>query len=522
MTDTPENPTPFVVEADKRFSQSVLWQIQRNFYDNQGADAWSQYLIPFSITSSPHIAHAYAQVVLGFLRDCASQLDASQPVYLVEIGAGHGRFGYHFLQAFKPLLELSHLRHIRFQYVMTDFAEKNIAFWQTREQFEPYIQAQELDFARYDVTQDAPLKLIKSGETLAPGSVKNPMIVMANYVLDSLPQDLFSFEDGNIYEVLATVVSSQPEKDLSDIELMERVQVEYDRRDTTPHYYDDAGLARLLNYYRKRMTNTVMLFPCMALQCVRYFEKLSDGRLLFLSADKGEHREEDLDGQGVPTMTIHSGGFSLQVNFHALTQYVRQQNGVVFTPPYRYKSLNILALLLGVPVAVETRQAYHAFIIHHNPDDMYNVFLEYEQNDAATLAQSLMVIRLMGYDTHMFFRMFTRMYRQVNGITPLQADEVQWTMEQVWANYYHMEEKQSLPFFIAVILCAIQRYQEALPYFDYSLQLYGRQPQTLYNLGMCYYHLNDYPQALACLEEIAGEVEAAQDTIDEIRKAMKA
>ncbi len=521
MTDAPDNAASFVLEADKRFSQSILWQIQRNFYDHQGADAWSQYLIPYSITSSPHIAHAYAQVVFGFLRDFAAQIDATQPVYLVEIGAGHGRFGYHFLEHFKLLMEHSVLRHIRFCYVMTDFAEKNIAFWQTREQFKGYIENGELDFAQYDVTQDVPLKLIKAGFALTPGSIKNPMIVMVNYVLDSLPQDLFSFEQGNIYEVQATISSSQPETDFYDIGLMERIRVDYDRTAITTNYYADSGLAKLLEYYRQQMTDTVMLFPIGALQCLRYFEKLSGGRLLFLSADKGEHREEDLDNQGVPNMTIHSGGFSLQVNFHALTQYIKQQNGVVFVPPFRYKSLNILALLLGVPVAIETRQAYRAFIVQHNPDDMYNAFLDYEQNDATTLHQTLMVIRVMGYDVHTFFRVFTRLYRQVSGITDLQADEVESTMKHIWANYYHMDEKQSLPFFIAVLLCAIQRYKESLPFFDHSIRLYGRQPQTLYNLGMCYYHMHDYPQALACLEEIAHEVEAAQDTIDEIRRMQK-
>jgi tetratricopeptide (TPR) repeat protein len=521
MTDASESAASFVLEADKRFSQSILWQIQRNFYDQQGADAWSQYLIPYSITSSPHIAHAYAQVVFGFLRDCAAQVDTSQPMYLVEIGAGHGRFGYHFLEHFKQLLEKSVLRHLRFCYVMTDFAEKNIVFWQTRDQFKPYLENGQLDFAQYDATQNTPLKLIQSGITLTPGSIKNPMMVMANYVLDSLPQDLFSFEEGVLYEVQATVSSSQPEADLYDVGLMERIQVDYDRTPITTNAYADAGLGRLLDYYRQKMTNTVMLFPIGALQCVRYFETLSGGRMLFLSADKGEHREEDLDGQGVPNMTIHSGGFSLQVNFHALTQYVRHQNGVVFAPPFRYKSLNILALLLGVPIAIETRQAYQAFIIQHNPDDMYNVFLEYEQNDATTLQQTLMVIRLMGYDMHTFFRVFTRLYRQVNDISMAQADDVQSVMAHIWANYYHMDEKQSLPFFIAVMLCAIQRYQEALPFFDHSIRLYGRQPQTLYNLGMCYYHLHDYPQALACLQEIAHEVEAAQDTIDEIRRNQK-
>src|ERR1700730_17397503 len=88
-------PVPmYVLEAAVPLAQSMVWRIQRTFYDDQGIAAWSR--VPQSITTSPIIARAYARVVLGFLRDLRSSLDPAQPVYVVELGAGSGRFADRF------------------------------------------------------------------------------------------------------------------------------------------------------------------------------------------------------------------------------------------------------------------------------------------------------------------------------------------------------------------------------------------------------------------------------------------
>jgi hypothetical protein len=75
-----------VVEAGRRLSESMLWRLQRDLYDAQGIHAWSRGNVPQSITTSPYIARAYAQIAVGYLRDVAADVDRSQPVYIVELG----------------------------------------------------------------------------------------------------------------------------------------------------------------------------------------------------------------------------------------------------------------------------------------------------------------------------------------------------------------------------------------------------------------------------------------------------
>jgi hypothetical protein len=92
-----EAPPGFILEQDRRLSESLLWGLQRQFFEQQGVRAWSTGTVPHRATDNPFIAAAYAQVVFDWLRDWArsastpSALDPAQPIYLIELGAGAGR-----------------------------------------------------------------------------------------------------------------------------------------------------------------------------------------------------------------------------------------------------------------------------------------------------------------------------------------------------------------------------------------------------------------------------------------------
>src|SRR5438067_7126058 len=82
-----EGETRVILEQDQRLSQSLLWTLQRAFFDRQGIAAWSRGIVPHYITSNTYIARAYAGVVCGFLRDWRPALDPRQRVYIVELGS---------------------------------------------------------------------------------------------------------------------------------------------------------------------------------------------------------------------------------------------------------------------------------------------------------------------------------------------------------------------------------------------------------------------------------------------------
>lgn len=58
-----------VIEKDVLLPQSVLWELQRNFYNTINIRSWSDAIVPSFVTSNCFIAGCYARVIAGFVRD---------------------------------------------------------------------------------------------------------------------------------------------------------------------------------------------------------------------------------------------------------------------------------------------------------------------------------------------------------------------------------------------------------------------------------------------------------------------
>jgi hypothetical protein len=91
-----------IIDADRPLSQSLIWQIQRAYFLENGMQAWQEDVVPSSISSNPVMARAYSQILFGYLHDCFAAartgnfaLDETQPIYIVELGAGSGRLAHH-------------------------------------------------------------------------------------------------------------------------------------------------------------------------------------------------------------------------------------------------------------------------------------------------------------------------------------------------------------------------------------------------------------------------------------------
>jgi hypothetical protein len=121
-----------VLEPPTPLSASKLWRWQRGFYEREGIAAWAG-KIPFYITSNPAIADSYAQILIRLLQDRSrtETVDPAEPFFVVELGAGHGAFGFHALRRLLELREALGLAHVPLVYVMTDFVQRNVDFWRS-------------------------------------------------------------------------------------------------------------------------------------------------------------------------------------------------------------------------------------------------------------------------------------------------------------------------------------------------------------------------------------------------------
>src|SRR4051812_45702 len=155
----------FPLETAGRLSRSVLWRLQGQFYERRGMAAWSEGEVPHHVTCNPYLARAYARVILGFVADWHDRLDRTQPLYIVELGAGSGRLAFHLLPELQRTLARA---GIATRYVMTDVAEANLAAWRVHPQLRAWFEAGRLDLARFDAAHDRTIALERSGEMLAP------------------------------------------------------------------------------------------------------------------------------------------------------------------------------------------------------------------------------------------------------------------------------------------------------------------------------------------------------------------
>ncbi len=442
-----------IIGGDQRFSESIIWDIQRNYFLQNGMDAWQADVVPHYISSNPTMARAYSQVVFGYLRDCVAaaqsssfSLDVTQPIYIVELGAGSGRLAHHFLHQFFHQQAQSTLAELNIKFIMTDFVPEIIAFWQQHERFKPWVEAGVLDFALFDVMDKRPLTLINSNQTLTPDQVQNPLILIANYFFDSIPQDSFVLEDGQLCQNLLSVYSNQPELNRADPTIWERLQLAWEAIPSAKPHYPTDSYNEILDSYELHLPDTTFSFPNVGLDCIRYWQRFGNGRLLLLTSDRGYTHLDSLLEQDNPTLNLH-GSFSLMVNYHAIGQYVALQEGLVLQPEQYQNNLQVGAYLLGQQPqnGVETIHAFESAIGQIGPDDFFTLKQALEPIlDSLTLPQILSYLRLSAWDADIFMDCFPTLLTEVQQAEPVWYEDVYEIITKVWEQYLPLGADQTL------------------------------------------------------------------------------
>ncbi len=494
----------FPLETAGRLSRSVLWRLQRRFFERRGMAAWSEGIVPHHVTCNPYLARAYGQVILGFMRDWRDQLDPSQPLYVVELGAGSGRLAFHVLRQLEPMLA-GPASGAALRYVMTDFAEANLAAWRAHPQLAPWLDAGRLDLARFDAEHDRAIALERTGETLAPGRVANPVIAIANYVFDGLPLDGFSVAGGRLHEWWVRLCSTHP-GELDDPELLERVRLTCELRPVEPvGYYGDPVLDRVLDEHRARLPDTAFTFPSASLGCVARLAELAGGRLLVLSTDKGEVAEDGLRGQAGPQLTLH-GSFSIAVNYHAIARWVCEQGGEALVPADRPRTIATCGFVLGPPPggAAWTRAAYAEAVEARRPDDRFAIEQALEPAHAAlTLDQWIGYLRFTGCDPKLVTDALPHLRARVGEAMPLPGvrDELLRVLARAWDGYFHIGEPFDLGLALGELAVALAAWSEAIGFLEGSLRWYGPTPATAVQLAGCHAGLGDAAAARRWLDD---------------------
>lgn len=497
-----------ILERGVMLADSVLWRMQDDYFVESGARVWSANAVPSYVTSNPVIARAYARVFAAWLRDFIETADATfdpgQPVYLVELGAGSGRLAFHFLQSLYALLGDSALAALDVRYVITDLADHTLDRLRRHPQLAPLVAAGRLDFARFDVERDEVI-VLDSGRTLAPGTIANPLGVITNYLLCSLRSDVFRCEDGALARSLVTLVARDAPPDAA--QLLPHVDLELEHAPVEDAaVYPEPAYNALLDHYRRTMIGTELVFPIAALRCLDRLRAIAGDRMLLLVGDKGDLREEDLDGLGPPVLARH-GSVSLPVNFHALGAHARAVGGRFLSTPHRHASLAICGFLFG-PAGQPFRAtagAYREHVVDGGPDDFFALKKALDpQLPALELRALLAYLRLSSWDSTIFHAMAATLLERLVEASPEERGEVRRAARAVWDRYFFLGELRDLPYALGLVALRAGAVDEAIEYLEASLHLYGRGRSALRLLAECHLSLGDEAAAERLAREAAG------------------
>jgi tetratricopeptide (TPR) repeat protein len=494
-----------LVESHRRLSESLLWKLQRAFYEQRGVEAWNKGTVPHYITNNSFIAWTYARVLRGVLTDLerSGLANVEQPVYIVELGCGAGRFSYLLL---KHLTELTARRgnRLRFCYVMTDLVAKNLDFWQRHERLRPFYEQGVLDLASFDAERDSTIRLQRSGVELCAATLANPLIVLGNYVFDTLTFDAFRVQNGVMQQSLVALRSSrEAEPDLDVPELLTRLTTEYEHSLVEGDYYPDKPVwNQLLNAYAGELGDTSIAFPVGALRCIDRLMELSGGRLLLMSADKAFNRVDELLWRDDPAPVVH-GSFSLTANFEAMGRYFHALGPALTlfsSPRPAGLQMTLQVALAQHEQLTETRLEFVEAVDGFGPMDFFTFKDGYQLNPGTSLKHFVDLLRLSQWDHRTMCELSETMFDKVGEASDAVKRQLRYTLSQVWSYYYPIGDVHDVAFCIGRFLYRLEHYRESLLFYHESLRQFGEHTTTHFNIGLCHFFLRERAQAIEHLE----------------------
>lgn len=521
-----------------RLSRSKIWDILTDFYSTKGIEAW-QGNVPFLITNSTVIAESYAEMVISFLLDALPDLNLDEPIYLLEMATGTGRFSFYLLKELMNKLHyFEELRAVKLRYVMTDFTEANIQFWEQHEKFKPFIEAGILDFAVYVPERFDTLKLRLANTMLTRQAVKNPIIAVANYFFDSIRQDIFRVKDGRLEEGRISLYREKENAHLKPH--MEQIRYHYTYHPAqAANYYPDAEMNRILEAYVEmfRTETGNIIFPIGALNCLKNLQTLSNNKLMLISSDKGFTDSCYMQQVEQHGYALHGGAFSYMVNYDAVQRFFGMQGGQVFGTSEKSLSLETVCCVSGATTARPMQRLGYLFKnrlsrvntvnfvleLHGLLRNIYSFDLKNQKLEAliSYIRMSLCDPMIFFYCAPMLMDCLDVMNYKEDFINSYKSELLE-IFDTVWENYYYFSGEVNIPFWLGQFYYMVQEYNTSLAFFETALVQFGPHEALYFLMAEDYERLNDPEAAMAHYEkalDMKPDFAEAQANLDKLRQA---
>ena len=551
-----------VIEDFTRFSESKIWDLMMTFYDNHGVLSWANGIVPYFVTSNAFIARSYAKIISGFFMDiCSTQrrrnMNCSggngngnnnsdhECFYIVEVGGGTGKLAFYILKHLEQMKGYSvDFPFEKIVYVLTDFTQSNIQFWEQHESLKPFVDDGRLEFAKFEAVNDTTLKL-QSGKILRKGDVKNPMCIIANYLIDTLCNDAFQVEKGLMKEGLISLgVKENPSVsfdnngnvDFNDPEIINNLLNEYKYNPISADYYsnlvdqeDVLHCSRIISWYENYFTGpegSSLLIPIGFLNTIRHLSDISSGKAIIITGDKGNSNPDYFRGLSDPHIAVH-GSFSIMVNFHAICLYIQSRGGFSLTCNQEESALQVNCFVLngdddnknstvdGSTLSFVNKDldqlnnerkskypilsySFEECINTFNPNDFFVIQKSLKEEANPSLLPIISLLKLSNWDPDVFYKFRDEILTTVSSAGPRLRQDLNIGISKIWDNYYHLgnyDNSKDIVFELGRLCYGLSLFEKALIYYQKSSIYYGDHHITFHNAGLCYFSLLNFEEA---------------------------
>lgn len=445
----------FFLEPPTQFSKSLLWDLQRGAYQKFGPSAWSEKGVPFYLTSCPFTAKAYFEIVKGFYAD----LKEKSLITLFDLGCGTGRFAYYFLK------EWQKEKPFPLKYVLVDIVEENLLFCKSHPLLSSFVKEGVIETSKTSYEVDT------------------PVVFVANYFFDTIPQDLFRVKNRVLEEGSVALITEEQVVDRQDPELIQKVSLEFSFKPYLGGYRNKKWDLLLKNLSRD-LEGKTFLFPVGALKCIDEALNMTKKEILFLAADQTLPTLNDHLVAEDPKITVHST-FSIAVSYYILEMYFDR----AFLSPFSSKEFTVIAGLLRKQENFSHLQSAFLNTIQEFDPLAYLQFVERLEKCPLSFSDWINLIRLGDFDPMTFnvnFKKIRHVLKETEKETlKILIPKMELVLRGLFENIYPLSNEEGHVIMnLGVIAFEMGLKQEAKFYFEEAKKLLPDNKELLANLSL--------------------------------------
>ncbi len=480
----------------------------KQYYTEGGVAVWTGGDIPFHITNTPLLAAEWVQTIFAFLRDFHRQglLDPTAPIQVYELGPGTGRHAYFLLRELAKAEQDSRVivpEGLQFVLELAELGTKGLDVLEEHPQLQPYIESGKLRLSQFDISEDRfPKPHHQQAAERAPSP--NPVFVIANYVLDSLPYDVVRCQGPHRSLARATirVQGLAPDQDPRSIsDLGEKIDLSFSfSKDEAS--FERADWDHVLSRYED-LEETHLPFPTGAMGFMERMREWSKTASVLLAADKSFVSMEQLSGLEVPELVPHGGGFSFNANVHTMGYLAEGWGGQAWHTSPRDGTMDLSHIVYPAKgqtfpgnfgemgIRFERLEAFHAIDRFRLKESIDEVVAR------PKIRLALDLLRLSGLDPQVFYEVSDQLLVGLDA-EDLEEEceaELDSVLERCLDAVFPVGDEIDMAFEVGRLAYRLENYALSERAFKMSIADFGEDSKTLFNLGLGWYYQERWERA---------------------------